>query len=145
MFSDLETLEIQEQIYKKTYQQVPNTVSETLDTEKPKTSKQKEILSDSNRNTIQPNTTIQILTQEEKLSEENMKGIMSEKKPTLPSLRNQQWKTLNIETEKNKRLINKWTISSMQERSLRVKKSELPWRTRAESQNLDGNFDWKDR
>ena len=36
---------------------------------------------------------------------EILKRIMSEKKTTLPSLRNQDWETVKVETEKNKRLI----------------------------------------
>ena len=33
---------------------------------------------------------------------ENLKRIMSEKKTRLPSLRNQDWRTVKTETEKNK-------------------------------------------
>ena len=39
-FSDLEILEIHQQIYKQTRQQTPNTVTETLNTGKPETSYQ---------------------------------------------------------------------------------------------------------
>ena len=42
----------------------------------------------------------QTQTHEEKMNVEIMKRIMSEKKPTLPSLRNQGWKTVKTETEK---------------------------------------------
>ena len=42
----------------------------------------------------------QILTQEEKINVEIMKRIMSEKKTTLLSLRNQDWKTVKSGTKK---------------------------------------------
>ena len=38
-----------------------------------------------------------------------MKRIMSEKKSILPSLRNQDWKTVKVKSEKNKRPINKYS------------------------------------
>ena len=83
-FSGLKILEI----YRETYQPVPNTVIEMLNTEKPETSNQIQTLDNSNRTTTHPNTTQQTLTQEEKMNVELMKRIMSEKKTTLPSLRN---------------------------------------------------------
>ena len=62
-FSGLEILEIHRQIYWLTYQHTPNTVTETLNTEKPETLNQNQTRNDNNRNTA--NTT-QTLTQEEK-------------------------------------------------------------------------------
>ena len=49
--------------------------------------------SNSNRNTTHPNTE-QTLTQEEKINVETMKRVVSEKKITLTSLRNLDWKTI---------------------------------------------------
>ena len=37
-----------------------------------------------------------------------MKGSTFEKKTALPSLRNQDWKTIKVEAEKNKRIIYKY-------------------------------------
>ena len=45
-------------------------------------------------------TTTQTLTQEEKMNAEIIKRIMSEKKTSLPSVRNQDWRTIKSETEK---------------------------------------------
>ena len=46
----------------------------------------------SNRNTTHPNTMEPILTKEEKIKVVILEKIMSEKKTTLRSLRNQDWK-----------------------------------------------------
>ena len=56
--------------------------------------------SDSNRNSIHQNTTKQTLSQEEKMNVEIMKRIMSEKKTTLTSLRNLDWKAIKVENKK---------------------------------------------
>ena len=53
--------------------------------------------SNNNRNTTHPNTMEQTLTQEEKRNVEMLKKIMS-KKTALPFLRNQDWKTVKVET-----------------------------------------------
>ena len=37
---------------------------------------------------------------------DNLKRIMSEKKTGLPSLRNQDWRTIKTKPEKNKQIIN---------------------------------------
>ena len=52
------------------------------------------------KNTTHVNTTTQTLTQEEKVNVEIMKRIMSEKKTTVPSLRNQDWRLVKSGTEK---------------------------------------------
>ena len=82
--------------------------TETLNTEMPETSNQRQTLNDNNQDTSHPNTVEQSLTQEEKMNIDIMKIIMSEKKTELPSLKNQDWKIVKAQTEKNKRLINKY-------------------------------------
>ena len=72
-----------------------------LNTKKQEHSNGIEIQSNSNQNTEQT-----LLTQEEKINVEIIKRMMSEKETTLPSLRNQEWKTVKVETEKNKLIIN---------------------------------------
>ena len=57
-----------------------------------------------NQNTIYPNTTEQILTQD-KINVELIKKIMTEKKTILPSLRKQDWKKDKIETKKISKLL----------------------------------------
>ena len=65
------------------------------------------ILSNCDRNTTQPSTSTEILTQEEEKNEQYiMKRITSEKKIALPPLRNQDWKTAKVETEKLSDLTN---------------------------------------
>ena len=145
-FSDLEILEMHQQIYREIYQHVFNTVTETLNTEKPETPEQTQTLRNSIWKTTHPNTTKQALTQED-----IMKRIMSEKKTTLPSLRNQNWKTVKAETKKKKWLINKYP----NEQHHRIKRSNLcrreiilwkigvsPKNTNSNS-NPDGILDWK--
>ena len=87
--------------YKETCQQDPNTVTEMLNTEKLEPSNQIRMQNNCNQHTINPNTTEQTLTQEDKTNVEIIKRIMSEKKTTLPSLRNQDRKTVKAETEKS--------------------------------------------
>ena len=58
-----------------------------------------------NENTTLPNDTLpsnheETLLQEQKTNLENVKRIRSSEKTTLPSLRNIEWKTLKIETNK---------------------------------------------
>ena len=58
-----------------------------------------------NENTTLPNDTLpnnheETLSQEQKTNPENVKKIISSEKTTLHSLRNIEWKTLMIETNK---------------------------------------------
>ena len=75
-----------------------STRPEYENTEKQVHSIQIERQSNINRNTIHPNTE-QTLTQEEKINTNTIKRMMFEKK-TILSLRNQDWKTIKVETEK---------------------------------------------
>ena len=84
-FSDVQILEIYEQIYRQTHQETPNTVTETLNTGKSENPNQ--TLHDNDPYTA--NTQTQTLTQKEKMNVDTIKRIMSEKKTILPSLRNQ--------------------------------------------------------
>ena len=64
-----------------------------------------ELLTSENENTTlpnnaQPNNHKETLSQEQKIDLENVQRIMSSEKTILPSLRNIEWRTLKIETEK---------------------------------------------
>ena len=74
---------------RETCQLDPNTVTEMLNTEKSKPSNQIEMQSNCNWNTTHPSTMEVTLIQEEKRNVEILKRIISEKKTTLPSHRNQ--------------------------------------------------------
>ena len=49
-----------------------------------------------------------MITLEDKINEALMKKMMTEKKTTLPSLRNQDWKNDKVETEKSKQIFPKY-------------------------------------
>ena len=62
-------------------------------------------LTSENENTVLPNNTQpnnhkETLSQEQKINLENVQRIMNSEKTTLASLRNIEWRTLKIETEK---------------------------------------------
>ena len=70
-----------------------------------KQSNEKEPQTLANENTTLPNDTLpnnqdESLSQEQKVNLENVKRIMNSEKTILPSLRNIEWKTLKIETNK---------------------------------------------
>ena len=95
-FSDLKLLEIHQKTLKQNYNTVPDTPSGV----KQKQSNEKEPQTSANENTTLPNNQEETLSQEQKLNLENVKRIMSSEKTILPSLRNIEWKTLKIETNK---------------------------------------------
>ena len=102
-FSDLEILEIHQQIYRQTHQRTPTAVTETINTGKPETSNQ----TVHDNDPCAANTQTQTLAQDEETNVDTIKRIMSEKKTTLPSLRNKDWRTVKFEAEKvNDLLIN---------------------------------------
>ena len=87
----------------KTLKQNYNTVPDTSSDSKQTQSNEKELQTSANENTtlpndILPNNQEETLSQEKNL--ENVKRIMSSEKTILPSLRNIEWKTLKIETDK---------------------------------------------
>ena len=90
-FSNLEILEIHQQINRETFQQDSISVTETINTEKHDPSNRIEMQSNCNRNSTQPNSE-QTIKQEEKMNVLIMNIIMSKKKTTLLTLRNQDWK-----------------------------------------------------
>ena len=101
MVSDLELLEIHLKTHKQNYNTVPDTSSGAKQTQ----SNEKELQTSANENTNLPNDTLlnnqeETLSQEQKVNLENVKRIMSSEKTILLSLRNIEWKTLKIETEK---------------------------------------------
>ena len=87
-FSDVEILEIHQQINSETRQEDPIIKIKTVKTEKQEHSNQFETQSNISRNISHPNTE-EILTQEEKKNNVGfIKRIMSEKKIKLPSFSN---------------------------------------------------------
>ena len=79
---------------------------------------------------------------------------MSEKKTTLRSLRNIDWKTVEAETGKINELLTHISTNNMTELNKLIsawaklvweKKSVFSERTRIETRNLDGNLDWNQR
>ena len=100
-FSDLELLEIHQKTLKQNYNPVPYTASGI----KQKQSNEKELQTSVNENTTLPNDTLpnnqeETQSQEQKVNLENVPRIMNSEKTSLPSLRNIEWKTLKIETNK---------------------------------------------
>ena len=100
-FSDPELLEIHQKTLKQYYNAVPDTPSGV----KQKQSNEKEPKTSANENTTLPNDTQsnnqeEMLSQEQKVNLENVKRIMNSEKTILTSLRNIEWKTLKIETNK---------------------------------------------
>ena len=100
-FSNLELLEIHLKTHKKTYNTVPDTSSGV----KQNQSNEQELQTSENENTTLPNDTLpsnqeETLSQEQKINLENVKRIISSEKTILSSLRNIEWKTLKIETNK---------------------------------------------
>ena len=121
-FSDLDIQEIREEINRELRQDT-NTIIDTPNTEKQEHSNRNEPQTNKNRNTTQPNHTEQTLTEEEEMNLENLKRNMYEQKTRLRSLRNQDWRTVKAETEKNKRIINTY----LNERHYRIKRTNLCW------------------
>ena len=158
-FSDLEILEIHQRIYRQTHQQTPTTVTETLNTGKPEIPNQ--TLHNNDRYTA--NTLTKTLTQEEQMNVDMIKRIVSEKKTTLPSLRNQDWRKVKSETEKVNLLTNILTndVTGLNDLiyagaklvcekiSVPLKttdrKSKPVWELRLESQKKKTNYDNKQK
>ena len=100
-FSDHKLLEIHQKTLKQNYNTAPDIPSGV----KQKQSNKNEPQTSANENTTLPNDTLpnnqeETLSQEQKINLENVKRIMNSEKTILPSLRNIEWKTLKIETNK---------------------------------------------
>ena len=101
-FSDLEILEIHQKTHKQNYNTVPDTSSSV----KQKQPTKNKLLTSENENIILPNTTLpnnaqpnnhkETLSQEQKINLKKVQRIMNCEKTTLLSLRNIEWRTLNI-------------------------------------------------
>ena len=102
-FSELEILEIHQKINRQPRQDT-NTITYIPNTEKQELSNCNDPQTNNNRNASHSNYIDQILTQEE-LNLENLKRIMYDQKTRLPSLRNQDWRTVKAETEKINKLL----------------------------------------
>ena len=90
-FSDLEILKIHQKV---SNEQDSNTISDTPSINKQKQSNRNEPPSLEYRNATQRNNTEQTLTQEQKVNLENLKRIMNGEKITLPSGKNNEWRTV---------------------------------------------------
>ena len=77
--------------------------------------------SNSNQNTTYSNTTVQTLSQWEKVNVESIKRMMSEKKTTLPSIKKNQPKQSKQKMGKNKQIINTY----FNEQHHRIKQTNL--------------------
>ena len=101
--SDLEILEIFEQINSEEYELDLPTRIETQHTEK--SPNRIEEQNTGNRKAADPSTTKQTLMQEDNINVQLIKKIMAETKTTLPSLRNQNWQRVMVEPEKVNKLL----------------------------------------
>ena len=100
-FSVLELLEIHQKSNRQNY----NTVPDTSNGVEQKQSNEKQLQTSANENTtsandILPRNQEKTLLQEQKINLENGKRIISSEKTIIPSLRNIEWKTLKIKTDK---------------------------------------------
>ena len=100
-FSDHELLEIPQKTHKQNYNTEPDMSSGVNQ----KQANEKELHTSESDNTNLPNDTLpnkheETLSWEQKINLEKIKRTMSSEKTTLPPLRNIEWKTLKIETNK---------------------------------------------
>ena len=73
-----------------------------------------------------------------------MKTNMLKKNTTLPYLKNQDWKRVKVETEKNNQIINKYLNEQHHGmKGTNLCRSEICLWKYTEIQNLDGKSDWK--
>ena len=150
-FSDLELLEIHQKTLKQNYNTVPDPPSGV----KQKQSNEKEPQTSANENTTLPNDTLsnnqeETLSREQKVNLESVKRIMNSEKTILPSLRNIEWKTLKIETNKINHILPYIPTNNITELNeliyagaklvLRILGS--PQKARRNSKNRDGKLDW---
>ena len=105
-FFDLEILEIHQ---KTNNEQNNKTLSDGASTNKQEPSNRNESQISENRNLTTPNNTEQTPTHKRKINIENLKIILNEQKTTLPSQSNIEWRTIKMETEKNKSSSNIYT------------------------------------
>ena len=82
--------------------------------------------SDCNRGATYPNIPEYTIKQEEQINVQIIKRIISEKNITKPYLRNKDWKTVEVESEKkNKQIINRF----LNEQHHGSKETNLCWRS----------------
>ena len=120
-----------------------------------KKSKEKEPQKSANQNTTLPKYTLsnnqeETLSQEQKVNLENVKRIMNTEKTILPSLRNIEWKTLKIETNKINHIqpyIPTNNITELNEliyagAKLVCENIKMPSKSTKKQKNRDGKLDW---
>ena len=68
---------------------------------------------------------------------------MTEKNSILPSLRNQDWKTVKVENEQNKRLINEYpNVQHHRIKRTNLHRSEISqWKNQGSPKNTNRKFD----
>ena len=152
-FYDLEILEI----HQKTHKQNHNTVPDTSSGVKQKQPNRNELPTLENGNATLPNNAErsshkETLSQERKLNLENVKTIMNNEKTILPSLRNIEWQTLKIETNKLNQVLPYIPTNNITELNeliyagakLLCETIGIPLKL-MKSQNQNRKFDWKRR
>ena len=82
---------------------------------KRKHSNRKELQSNKNRNTTQPNYTEKTKTRPLEMNKENLKRIILKKKTALPSPRNPNKKTVKTETKKINKLLAHISMNNITE------------------------------
>ena len=97
-------------MHQKTNTQDDNTVPDTLRVDKQNQPNRNEIPCSGNENATlsnnaQPSNPKETLSQEQKIDLENVKRMMNSRKTTLPSLRNIEWRTLKIKTNKINKIL----------------------------------------
>ena len=155
-FSDLVLLEIHQKPLKQIYYAVPDTPSGVEQEQ----SNEKEPQTSANENTTVPNDTlsnnqVETLSQEQKVNLENVKRIMNSEKTILPSLRNIEWKTLKIETNKIDHILPYIPMNNITElneliyagaklvcENIGIPSKKQQQKTRRNSKNRDGKLDW---
>ena len=153
-FSDLEILEIYQKTHKQNYDTVPDTSSSV----KQKQPNGNELRNLEKENATLPNNTQrsnnkEILSQEQKINLENVQRIMNSEKTILPSLRNIEWRTLKIETNKINQVLPHISTNNITELNeliyagtkLVCEKIGIPLKSKKKKSNQDGKFDWKRR
>ena len=114
-----------------------------------KKKKKKELPTSENENITHLNNTLpsnyeETLSSEQQTNLENIKRIISSEKTTLPSLRNIEWKTLKIETNKINHILPYIPTNNITELNeliyagakLVFEKIGIPWRTERMSQRI---------
>ena len=113
---------------KKTHKWNYDIIPDTSSGVKPKQPNRKELLNLENGNATLPNNAQrsnhkETLSQEQRLNLENVKRIMNSEKTMLPSLRNIEWRTLKVETNKINQVLPNMSTNYI----IEFKRTNLCW------------------